>query len=207
MRGIATVVALGAFTFSGCAMFRVPRIKVPGIEVQAPKDAGKPASLNTSDAKETLTIPPGSRFILKQKEALPATSERPAQPAESVVEIEPSAAMQWAKAVNSISADTGTVDTSVALARVKSDERKPLLYMAIIATLVGLGLMYFRFPSLAVMAFIGAGLFGLAWWFDRISGWTGGLCLCCALAGVVYYNRGALDKNGDGTLDILQRKP
>lgn len=191
---------------TGCGLLPGPKIRIPGVTVQSVKDAGKPAVVNTHEAKEGLTIPKGSKFSLKQKEAIPASSESPAQPAVTEVEIQPSEVMQWSRSVNSISADTGTVDTTVAKHRIDAEERRPLLYAGIAAAVVGLGFMYVRFQAIAVMCFVASGAFFLAWRMAEISPWVGGMFLVAAVAGFAFYKRAEWDANGDFVPDVLQRK-
>jgi hypothetical protein len=196
----------------GCAPWGRPVIKGAGLTVTGLKDAGSPATVNTTQAGERLALPKGSRIWLKQKEAVPArpatenAPESPEQPAETVTVIEPGDATFWEKTVSTVKADTGTVDTSVAKHRIDTESRRPLLYCAIAAVVAGLGFMYVRFQAIAVMCFIGAGAFFLAWRMSEISPWVGGLFLVAAVAGFAFYKRAEWDADGDGVPDFLQKK-
>jgi hypothetical protein len=203
------VLFVGCVLFGGCV--RVPKIRVGKHTVTAPKDVGKPATLSTAEAGEVATLPAGSKVTITEtaaQPAVPASAEAPAAaatPARRVTEFVPSAPMEWHRTESSVHADTGSVDTTVATKRIEAEERRPLLYCAIVAAVAGLGFMYVRFQSIAVMCFIGSGCFFLAWRMAEISPWVGGLFLVAAVAGFAFYKRAEWDQNGDGIPDALQR--
>ncbi len=203
--------AIGAMilvaTFSGCGVFRgLPKIRVGETTVTAPADAGRPATLATSDAGTTMSIPAGSTVKVTTTEAQPATASVAAKPAVTITEIVPTKDTLIQHTEKRIQADTGTVDTSVAVRRIDAQERRPLLYCSIVAAVAGLGFMYVRFQAIAVMCFIGSGAFFLAWRMSEISPWVGGLFLVAAVAGFAFYKRAEWDANGDGIPDAFQKK-
>lgn len=208
MRPLLIILCLLA---AGCS--RIPFIKSGEVSVTGTKDAGTPATLNTLNAGEDIKLKAGSKVIItryKGVAAKPATADSPAvaaQPEREVTEIIPAGDTQWQRTEARVSADTGTVDTSVRKSQIEAEERRPLLYAAIAAVVAGLGFMYVRFQALAVMCFIGAGAFFCAWKMAEISPWVGGLFLVAAVAGFAFYKRAEWDKNGDGVPDILQGKP
>lgn len=135
------------------------------------KDAGKPATLNTTDARESLPIPAGSTVTVTEIPAVAATATAPAQPARRITEFKPSAPTEWQKFDTSVSANTGTVDTSIAAKRIDSEESRPLLYAAL-ASLVGAGVcLYLRYPTPALMCGGGAVVFFLAWKVSGMPPW------------------------------------
>lgn len=191
----------------GCAVFRgAAGIKVPGVAVTAPKDNGKPATLETNETGTTMGIPAGSAVKVTHTDAQPASDKEPAKPGTTVTEIVPSAPTEIRHTGKQVTAGTGTVDTSVALKKIDAAERRPLLFCAIGAAVAGLAFMYVRFQAIAGMCFIGAGCFFLAWRMAEISPWVGGLFLVAAVAGFAFYKRAEWDKDGDGLPDFLQRK-
>ncbi len=205
MKSIMAIVSL--FLLSGCGWLGVPKIKVGGSTVTAPKDVGKPATLATTEAGTSVVLPAGSTVTVTKVDAVPATQTAPAQSAKEITTISPAGPTEYVHKESTVAAQTGTVDTSVRTHEIDAEERRPLLYMAIGGVVAGIGFMYVRFQAIAVMCFIGAGAFFLAWRMAEISPWVGGLFIVAALAGFAFYKRAEWDKDGDGIPDFLQKKP
>jgi len=209
-RGTAMLLFLPLLT--GCSLLNRGVIKANGVTVTGVKDAGKPAVIATTSAGTSIPLPEGSTVTVTKiapiaaapaKEGVPAVK---AEPAKEVTEIRPAGPTEYHHTESTVKADTGTVDTSVAVHRIEAEERRPLLYCAIGGVVAGLAFMYVRFQAIAVMCFIGAGCFFLAWRIAEISPWVGGLFLVAAVAGFAFYKRAEWDSNGDGIPDFLQNK-
>ncbi len=106
-----------ATLLTGC--HTAPRIRIPGGSVTAPADTGKPATASTSTDSATLTVPPGSTVTVTETAAQPATANTPAQPAKTETIIIPASPMPILRTQERWDAQTGTVDTTVAVARVE----------------------------------------------------------------------------------------
>lgn len=198
---------------SGCSILgRAPRIKIGDATVTAPKDVGRAATLATTNAGTTIPLPEGSVVTVTKIDAIAAKSPEnglpavKAEPAREVTEIRPAGPTEYHKTENTVSANSGTVDTSVATKRIEAEERRPLLFCAIGAVVAGLGFMYVRFQALAVMCFLAGGVFFLAWRMAEISPWVGALFLVAAVAGFAFYKRAEWDADHDGIPDFLQHK-
>ena len=195
---VLTSLCLGACT-------HLPSIKIGKDRVAAPRDAGSPATLNKDEVKTTLDVPADTIVTTTQVAAVPATASTPFLPARTTTEWRFLQPTKFEQLATGLLASTGTVDTTVAKHRIEAEERRPLLYCAIIATVAGLGFMYVRFQAIAVMSFLAAGAFFLAWRMSEISPWVGGLFLVASVAGFAFYKRAEWDKNNDGIPDALQK--
>jgi hypothetical protein len=187
----------------------MPTITVGNARVLGPKEAGKPATLETSKAGESVTVPKGSKIVVTETAALPATEKAPAKPAVKVTEIVPSAPMVWEKQAEAVTANTGTVDTSIAKARIEVEERRPLLYVAIGLGVLGvvLRVVLKEWPSLGNGCLLGAVLAGVAWKVSAVPPWVVGVVVVAFGAIALGYKRAEWDKDGDGRPDFLQDKP
>jgi hypothetical protein len=121
---------------TGCAS--LPRISVGDTQIIGPKDAGKPATLNQGEARETFTAPAGSTRTLTT-----------APTGETVETWEFTAPVPVQATRSHLAANTGTVDTSIAKHRIDAQERRWLLWAGIGA--IGLGVLlianpYVRWP-------------------------------------------------------------
>lgn len=185
---------------AGCSVFQPkPRIRSEGTTVVGVQDAGKPATLSTVKAGETAVIPAGSTIKVTETPAQPAKpanateAASPAIPAKRTVEIVPSAPMEWQRTEQTVNANTGTVDTSVAEKRIDAQESRPLLYASIAAAIAAALFVYLSYPTPAMACGIASVVFFMAW---KVSGlpqwfWAVGL-LACGVGGALYlgYERG-----------------
>ncbi len=210
---IRCALILAAMGLAGCSLLPARgRIKLPEVTVQAPKDAGTPGTAHTAKAGTSVPLPAGSVVTVTEQAAQPAqpatasTPAVPAQPASKITVITPAAASEYRHDESTVTASTGTIDTTVAKHRIEVEERRPLLYAAIAAAIAGLGFMYVRFQAIAGMCFLGAGCFFAAWRMAEISPWVGGIFLVAAVAGYAFYKRAEWDRDGDGIPDRLQSK-
>lgn len=180
---------------AGCAVFRKqPAIAAPGVTVTAPADSGKPATLDTAKAGESLPIPAGSRLTVTKFGAvafIPATvnaPEQPAQPAKEVVQIDLGGASVWTKTAETVRADTGTVDTSVAKAKIEAAESRILLYAALGCLVVAGAFFWMHYPTPAMLAAAASGVLFLCWKVSGLPPWFWGVAVAAlAIGGGLYF--------------------
>lgn len=173
---------------TGCAFFQKHGfIKSGNVSVAAVGDAGKPGELHTSDKKESLPIPAGSKITVTKTEAVPATDKTAFRPATEVTEIAPNGNTEWQKFDTSVNANTGTVDTSVALKKVEAGESRPLLYAAIGAALMAGFFVWRAYPTPAIACGAASVVFFLAWKVSGLPDYFWGIgAAALAIAGGLY---------------------
>lgn len=174
--GLVTLVALVTWLMSGCAMLPKGRIKANGVTVQSPKD-GNNANLTQENATGVLTLPAGSKVTTVKWEAVawqPAINGRPevqAQPAREETTVVLSADATWQKDERKIAANTGTIDTTVAMRRIDIESAKPLLYASIIAAIIAAVFVYIKYPTPALIFGGVSVIFFLAWKVSGLPSW------------------------------------
>lgn len=179
------ILVMVAFGVSGCSIFQKKGlISAGGATVAAVGDAGKPATLNTSDAKESLPIPAGSTLVVRKTDAVPATDKTAFQPAMELTEVKLAGPSIWERKKNEVAANTGTVDTSVALKKVESAEARPLLYAAIGAAVAAGFFLYRAYPTPAFVCGGASVVFFLSWKASGLPDWFWAVG-ACALAGAI----------------------
>ena len=186
----------------GCAS--VPRIQFGKAFVEAPKDAGTPATLKSGEVKTGFRIPANSRVAITKTEAAPATADTPARPATEVLTFDFSQASEFIQNANTMQASTGTVDTSVAKKRIDVESKAPLLWACIGAGLLGAVALAFSWPTVAALCGGASALFFAAWRIADVPWWVGVIAL--AIAGGLFVGWLRRDANGDGIPDRLQTK-
>jgi hypothetical protein len=210
------IVAVAVLMLSGCARFGKPFIRSGETTVTGLKDAGSPATLNTSEAGERLALPKGSRIWLRQTDrvpARPATENAPEskeQPAETVTVIEPGDATFWERTTSSVTAGTGTVDTTVAKHRIDAQERRWLLWTALACGLAGLVVRSLlpAWPALSNGLLIASPIAFAAWKLADVPSWLWLVALGIVALLALGYKRAEWDRDGDGIPDVFQkRKP
>lgn len=160
---------LGIFP-AGCSLFHgPPKITAAGVTVQAPQDAGKPATLDSGTSVASLPIPAGSSLTVTKSDpvvASPATPDTPAQaaqPAKEVLEVKLAGPTEYRKTANTVKASTGTVDTTIAAHKIDAAEARPLLYAAL-ASMLAAGFFIWRaYPTPAMICGGAAVVFLIAW--------------------------------------------
>lgn len=209
MKAAACLALVVSCALAGCVpLGGVPTITVGENSVQGPKDAGKPATLNETKAGEVAVIPAGSKVVVTETAGVPATEDEPAKPAVKVTEVVPAAPMKWEKTEAKVEASTGTIDTSVAKARIAADERKPLLWVAVGCLVAGVlvrGVLK-EWPSLGNGLILAGVVAGVAWKVAAIPAWVVGVVVVAFGAVALGYKRAEWDKDGDGVPDKLQRE-
>lgn len=202
------------FLCAGCSTFRLPRIAIPGVSVTAPKDAGKPATMDSDTSVSRFAIPAGAVLTVEKVAATPAqpkTATTPAAPAVPAKEVrtwtfpEASAYVEHAQKVL---ATTGTIDTSVAMHAADNAERRILLWVAIVAAVAFVVLrgLVPAWPILSNSSGLIAALAFAAWKFSEVPVWTLGAVVAVAGIAVFFYKRGEWDANGNGIPDALEKK-
>lgn len=194
--------------FSSCA-WSPPKIRIGGDSVMAPKDAGKPASLAKSESGATVALPAGSSLVITKYEAMEATQDSPALPAKEVTEIKPNGPTEYVKKEASVSAQTGTVDTSVKKHEIDVQERRWLLFAAIGCGIGGIVIRSLLpgWPALSNGLLIASPCAFAAWKFADVPSWIWIAIIGVVAAMALGYKRAEWDKDGDGIPDFLEKKP
>lgn len=189
---------------TGCQ--HIPRIQFGKATVEAPKDAGTPATLKSGEVKTGIRIPANSKVAITKHEAVPATADTPARPAFETITFDFSQASEFIETANTLAASTGTIDTTVAKKRIDTESKAPLLWAGIACLGVGVVLYVLRWPGPALLCGIGSGVFFAAWKIADIPWWAGLLAVGAAVFLVVGYLKSQQDLNNDGIPDRLQQQ-
>ncbi len=197
-----------ALMLSGCSLMGLPKIKLPGITVQAPKDNGSPATIAKSDSGVSVPLPAGSEVVITKETAIPATADKPAIPAKETTVIRPAGATEYHQTEAKTEASTGTIDTTVRNHQIDVAERRWLLFVAIGCGIGGI-LMRSLLPSWPAWSnglLLSAVVAGIAWKVAEIPWWAWLAVIAGVGLMVMGYKRAEWDKDGDGTPDFLQKK-
>ena len=204
MKAITAILACIALT--GCSLFpRAPRITVGDTKIEAPKDAGKPATLDKGEVRTAFAIPAQTLMRVEETAPMPATDTAPARPAVKLTTFSFGAPTQFEQVASTLLASTGTVDTSVAKKRIETESKAPLLYAAIGAGVAAVVFMVLKWPTVALLCGIGSGAFFAAWRLADIPWWAGLIALTAGGALMLGYKRAEWDANGDGIPDRFQK--
>ena len=181
------VLGFALFLFTGCSSLPWPFVKKGSIalgpnKVTAVEHAEKPATLETKDVGESLPVPKGSVIRKTETEAIP-----PDIPAKVVTEVIVAEDTVWTKKANTVSASTGTVDTSVAKAQIDAEEKRPLLYAAIASALGAVFFFWRAYPSPALLCSVGAAGFFAAWKMADLPTWFWGLAITAVGIGAALF--------------------
>ncbi len=154
-------------SLTGCSYFQKHgAIKSGDVSVVGVPDAGKSATLNTSQAGSVLPLPEGTTFTMTKFEAIPATlgpNGHPAIPARTVTEITLTKPTELRTTESHVQADTGTIDTSVAQHKQDLAASAPLLYAAILAGVAAVFFLYRAYPTPAAICGGASIVFMVAW--------------------------------------------
>ena len=190
---ILCVVAL-CLLLGGCSLFRKSgQIKSGQTTVQGIENAGKPATLNSSDAHESIPIPAGSTLVVTRTAAQEASGTTAAKPAVEVTELRLNGNTEWQRFDTKTVASTGTVDTTVAEKKLEVQAAQPLLYAAILSALAGIFFVWRAYPTPAALCGLSAALFFVAWRTSSLPSWVWGLAGLGVVGGAALYighNRG-----------------
>jgi hypothetical protein len=209
-----TTTILFVFLVFSCGCAHIPRIKVPGAQVSAPKDAGTPATLDSDTSEAHFTIPAGATLTVERVAALPA---RPASKTASAVAPQPAkevrtwtfpSASPYVEHARKVLAATGTIDTSVAIHKADNAERRILLWVSIGAAVAFVLLRGFvpAWPIFSNSSAILSLLAFAGWKFSEVPSWILGAIVAVAVLGALFYKRGEWDANGNGVPDVLEKK-
>jgi len=188
MKSARASVALVVLIFSGCSMLhRSGAIKAGPVTVQGVADAGKPATLATSNAGTVIPLPAGSIVTVTKESAIAATQAAPAVAAKETTAIVPAGPTEYRKTEETVKADTGTVDTSIAARRIDAEESRPLLYAAIAAALAGGFFVYRAYPTPALCCGAASVVFFMAWKVSGLPSWFWAVGLAAMAGGAALY--------------------
>lgn len=183
-RGMAVWILV--LLLAGCSL--VPnRLKI-GDNVVTPQKDVSATTLSTLNAGEVLPLAAGSRLVITRFNAtagVPATKDSPAvaaQPERTVTEVIPAKDTQWQRTEASVSANSGTVDTSIREHQIDAQESRPLLWASIGAAVLGGFFIYRAYPTPAICCFGASVVFFIAWKVSGVPSWMWGVGLA-AIAG------------------------
>lgn len=199
------LVILATLLVSSCG--HVPFIKKDDVLVRGPKDNGTPVTLDSREAKSTLTIPAGTKVTSTITDPVPATPSSPFLPGRTLTEWTFTTPATFDTSAISSAATTGTIDTSVAKHRIDVSERRWLLWTAIACGIAGLIVKSLlpQWPALSNGLLIAAPLAFAAWKLADVPSWLWFVAIAVVILLSLGYKRAEWDKNGDGIPDILQK--
>lgn len=198
---ILLCIVLFVAIFSGGCAGPFAKLKNGG-QVRTPNDPGTPGTVESGSTTTTTPLPTGSTV-----ESTPATATAPAG-----VKVTLSAPSEMRTETRIEKANTGTVDTTVAVKRIETEsaaaERRWLLWAAIGCGVAGLVVRSLlpAWPGLSNGLLAGAVAAGVAWKLAEVPAWL----WLCFLAGAALlalgYKRAEWDKNGNLVPDFLEKK-
>ncbi len=171
------MVLFACFAGGGCHFFQKGVIRSGTTTVIGQPDAGKPASLAESHSDGALALPAGSRLVVTKWEPVPwvpAVDGRPevkAEPAKEVTEVILAKDSMWHRSETRVQADTGTVDTSIAKARIAATENRYLLFASLGAAIAAGLFLYIKYPTPALICGAASIVFFLAWKLSDLPSW------------------------------------
>lgn len=192
---------------SGCAS-GTGRLHIGRNKVQSVPNPGTPATLNTAKQTGSIRIPKNSKITRTETAAEPATQTKPAEPAKITTVVENSEPTEWVETKESVSANTGTVDTSVAKHKIDVEDRKWLLWTAIACGIAGLVVksMLPAWPALSNGLLIASPLAFAAWKLADVPSWLWFVAVAVVGLLALGYKRAEWDKDSDGIPDFLEGK-
>lgn len=176
-----------------CGCSTAARVRTKLAEVIAVKDAGKPASVDTHVSGENLPVPKGSKLTITKVEAMPFipatvnSPEQQAQPAKEITQIELAGPSVLTRNTEVVSAQTGTVDNSVAIRRVEAEESRILLYVAMACMVMAGVFFWLHFPSPAMLCVGSAVVLFLAWKVSNLPPWFYAIAVAAVAIGAGLY--------------------
>ncbi len=179
------IVALLIVLLYGCKT--VGRIKSGGTIVAGVVDAGKAATLATGESKQSVAIPAETPVSVTRIEAVPATDKTPFEPAREVFSFTPAKETRWEAVSSTLRADTGTVDTSIAMKRIEAAETRYLLFASLGAAMAGGLFVYIKYPTPALMCGAASVVFFLAWKLSDLPDWFYVIGVVAAVGGIIMW--------------------
>lgn len=162
---------LGCQAFKNAVTPSVGSIETQTASIVGVKDAGKAATLDSTNAGEVLEIPKGTTVVVTKTEAVPATEKTPFLPAVERFEYKFESPTVWKRTESKVNASTGTTDTTIATKRIEAEEAKPLLW-ASMGAMVGVGIfIWLQYPTAAFICGGAALVFFLAWKVSGLPDW------------------------------------
>lgn len=175
-RALAVVMILG---LCGCSHVpawlggtQFPSLKVGDTVVTPPEQVGKAATIDKREGKSSFVIPAGTAVTVTRTEAQAAVGDRPAIPATSVTAYRFEKPSEFLAFDTTTSANSGTVDTSVALHAQDIQSKRPLLYAALASMLGAVVWLFLKFPTPALLCGVASGVFFAAWKLADMPSWV-----------------------------------
>lgn len=171
-----------------CGCTRLPpRISSGTDTVIGVTDAGKPATLSKGEVKTTLDVPAETKIVVTDTAPVPATDSTPYIPRRTVTEWSFLKPTQFEQIASTLSADTGTVDTSIAKHKIDTASSLPLLYAAIASALGAVVFIFLKYPTPAIACGGASVIFFLAWKVSGLPDWFWALGACALVGGAALY--------------------
>lgn len=187
---------LAAVLVSGCGLVgKRPVIKAGNASVVGLPD-GTGTTLSQGETKSGVIIPANTPVEIVRHEAVPATPTTPFRPAREEIRFIPTFDTKLESVSTQLSANSGAVDTTVALRRIDVAERRWLLFTAIGCAILGfVGRIYFpAWPAIPNGLLLAAAAAGLAWKLSDIPAWLWAAVIGVALLLVLGYKRREKDE-------------
>lgn len=195
---------------SGCALFRSPAtIQSGNARVTGLADAGKPATLNSGETKSDIAIPANTPVRIVKIDAVPATDKTPFQPAREEVTFVPTFDTKLQSVSTSLQANTGTVDTSIALKKIEVAENRYLLWASIGAAVAAGVFLYLTYPTPAFICVGASVVFFAAWKLSDLPDWfwaVGAVGLAAAVFLYLGHEKGLTTATIDPLLAVAKAK-
>lgn len=192
MKIILTLLALSLFSACG-----IPRISNGTVSVTGLKDAGKPATLTSDETKSGVVIPKGTEVKITETDAVPATDKTAFIPARKEVSFIPAFDTKLESISTKFHADTGTVDTSIALKKIQASENRIWLYASLVSAVLAGVLVYIKYPTPALTCGAGAVVFFMVWKLSDLPDWFYVVGVAAVAGGVMLW-RGHVRGENDG---------
>jgi len=151
---------------------RMPSIKVGNTVVKPPEMVGKAATIEQKETRSGFVIPAGTEVTVTRTEGQAAFGDRPAIPASSVTAYRFDKPSEFLAFDTTTNANSGTVDTSVAMRAQEIQSKKPLLYAALASLLGAVVWLYLKFPTPALLCGVASGVFFAAWKLADMPSWV-----------------------------------
>lgn len=203
------LIILSVLLLAGCSTFLRPVARVGDSKAIAPRDNGTPAVVDSGKNVTRVPIPANTRMVVVEEQAMPATETESAKPATTTLKFDFSEPTSFERASTNVVASTGAIDTTVAKHRIDVEGRKVLLYAAIAATALAIGLFVAKWPTPALASGVGAVVFFLSYQLAGLPQWfwmVGAAVILAGIAIMLGYKRAEWDANGDLIPDFLQKK-
>lgn len=177
-----TAAAMIVVLLSGCSILpvwlggkRMPSLKVGNTVVTPPADVGKAATIDQKEGHSSLAIPAGTQVTVTRTDPQEAMGDKPAMPGTTVTAYRFDKPSEFLAFDTTIRANSGTVDTSVAIHAQDVASKRPLLYAAIASALGAVVSLFLKFPTPALLCGIASAVFFASWKLADMPWWIWGI--------------------------------